>query len=290
MDYLKHLVPNHGFERQQSPFPRAVPELDSVCHAHIDRTFAQPQQYEGSKSMCVMVPRRGGQRFLLNGRWYVPAGGDLLVIPPGVPVSTGGELTTRIDAYELYAFLDHRRPFLGNPQWEPLRQSLKKLPICQVKAPSGANRQLRDLYQLVKAKRDALTIVRVMADMASFLLTVLDAVGHQRRSRKDDYVTHAAQYMRMHLDERLTIEDLTKHVGYGRSALIEGFRREFGIPPMEWFVRMKIQRSAELLKQTDRSISSISTMFGFSSSQNFATTFKKFMSVSPTAFRRQNSV
>ena len=58
------------------------------------------------------------------------------------------------------------------------------------------------------------------------------------------------------------------------------FKREIGVPPAEYWLRKKIEQAIVLLK--NRSVTEVAYELGFSSSQYFATVFKRYKLVSPS--------
>jgi AraC-like DNA-binding protein len=64
------------------------------------------------------------------------------------------------------------------------------------------------------------------------------------------------------------------------------FRAETGETPAEYVLRQRLERSADMLRNGAVSIASIADRFGFSSSQNFARSFRKYFRMTPTAYRR----
>ncbi|MBA3382582.1 MAG: helix-turn-helix domain-containing protein [Actinobacteria bacterium] len=57
------------------------------------------------------------------------------------------------------------------------------------------------------------------------------------------------------------------------------------MPPVEWQLRRRIGEACRRLERTDEAVTSIGFRLGFSSSQYFATSFRRVMGLSPTAFR-----
>jgi AraC-like DNA-binding protein len=82
------------------------------------------------------------------------------------------------------------------------------------------------------------------------------------------------------------IEDLAKRLGYGKSRLYSLFTREVGMAPNDYRQRVRIKRCCEKLVGTQGSVTSIGISSGFGSSQYFARVFKKYVGVTPTAYRR----
>jgi AraC-like DNA-binding protein len=61
------------------------------------------------------------------------------------------------------------------------------------------------------------------------------------------------------------------------------FRQETGVPPAEYWLRKKIEKAADLLRT--RSVTEVAYALGFSSSQYFATAFRRYTLASPSQFR-----
>lgn len=62
------------------------------------------------------------------------------------------------------------------------------------------------------------------------------------------------------------------------------FREEVGLPPAEYMLRQKVDLAKKLLNKPDCNITEISFRLGFSSSQYFATVFKRFTNQTPSEF------
>jgi len=63
------------------------------------------------------------------------------------------------------------------------------------------------------------------------------------------------------------------------------FRRAFGETPHQYLLTRRMERAAELLRNTDRSVSDICLTVGLRSLGSFTTTFGRTFGVSPTAYR-----
>jgi AraC-like DNA-binding protein len=63
------------------------------------------------------------------------------------------------------------------------------------------------------------------------------------------------------------------------------FRRAFGEPPHQYLLTRRMERAAELLRNTDRSVADICLLVGLTSVGSFTTSFGKTYGMSPTAYR-----
>jgi AraC-like DNA-binding protein len=63
------------------------------------------------------------------------------------------------------------------------------------------------------------------------------------------------------------------------------FRRAFGETPHRYLLTRRLERAAELLRNTDRSVAEICMTVGLQSVGSFTTSFGKLYGMSPTAYR-----
>ncbi|MCB0034122.1 MAG: helix-turn-helix transcriptional regulator [Anaerolineales bacterium] len=98
----------------------------------------------------------------------------------------------------------------------------------------------------------------------------------------DDLLT----YIETHLAEAITIDDLCHYSHLSRSRIFQLFDEYVGQSPVSHIMSLRIKRAQALLHQTDQSITDIAYELGFSSSQHFATAFKRHTGISPSAYRK----
>jgi AraC family L-rhamnose operon regulatory protein RhaS len=86
-----------------------------------------------------------------------------------------------------------------------------------------------------------------------------------------------------------TVEEMAERLHLSRSVLSEKLRAETGYSPMELLNRLRIEKARTLLRSSGENITSIALECGFSSSQYFASVFKKMEGVSPREYRTLQS-
>lgn len=122
-----------------------------------------------------------------------------------------------------------------------------------------------------------------------FTLPYLQPVKEIRVDYIDSGILDSIRYFKEHLNERLKINDLAAAAGYSPSYYKIKFRSEIGITPAEYMTIEKIEASKHMLAETSMSITDIAYSLGFPSSNYFSTVFKKYNSMSPREYRRQNN-
>jgi len=98
-------------------------------------------------------------------------------------------------------------------------------------------------------------------------------------------ISRTISYINENIHSNLELDELALLANLSLSRFKQKFKEVIGIPPGEYILRTKIEESKRLLRDTDRTITEIAHNLGFSSSQYFATVFKKFKNMTPSDFR-----
>jgi AraC-like DNA-binding protein len=83
-----------------------------------------------------------------------------------------------------------------------------------------------------------------------------------------------------------TLDDLLKIACMSRSNLMRVFRKATGQSPIDYLIRLRIQKAMELLRTTGLSITEIALRIGFNDSNYFARQFRKTVGRPPSACRK----
>lgn len=86
-----------------------------------------------------------------------------------------------------------------------------------------------------------------------------------------------------------TISSLLEVVHMSRSHFMRVFRKATGQTPIEYLVRLRLQKSMELLQQTEMSVTDIAMEVGFNDSNYFSRQFKSANGISPSQYRTTQS-
>jgi AraC-like DNA-binding protein len=117
-----------------------------------------------------------------------------------------------------------------------------------------------------------------------------------RRDTVDELEGHATSqsrlrrlsaYVEEHLAEDIRVTDLSRITGGSLTECISGIRKATGYTPWQFVLARRLEKAKTFLLSDTHSITEIAIECGFSSSQHFATTFKKYMQTTPSEYRRQ---
>ena len=96
------------------------------------------------------------------------------------------------------------------------------------------------------------------------------------------------RYMEAHLDESLTIPALSRRACLSATTVKEGFRRLYGLPVHTWLQQRRMERAAELLRDSSLSVLGVAQSVGYSSASQFSAAFRRQYGMSPTMYRKMS--
>lgn len=114
--------------------------------------------------------------------------------------------------------------------------------------------------------------------------TVFKIPEHIRESN-DIMILNLKYYMEDHLSENISLDELAESVHFNKSYFVKRFKILFGEPPMKYLNNLRIERSKQLLKQTELPIAVIAAKTGFPSPHYFSRLFRAHEGISPKEFR-----
>ncbi len=105
--------------------------------------------------------------------------------------------------------------------------------------------------------------------------------GNVRRSE----VVEAMEYVSLHLDKRIGLEEMAEHLHLNNSYFSRLFKKETGRTFIDYVTHMKLTRAKELLDQTNHSVGKISEALGYDNQSYFIKLFKANTGVTPVEYR-----
>jgi AraC-like DNA-binding protein/quercetin dioxygenase-like cupin family protein len=208
---------------------------------------------------------------------------QLVVIPAGIPHRYGASAH---DPWTIYWF--HLR---GEHADELIH--LYGLDRGPHDLPHAACAQLIEIfdecYRLLEDKPFNLQVHVHVAQSVRRLLSMIGfAMANSGRSGPGDrHLERALAFLTERLDRHVTLEELARHTGVSRQHLIYLFKRETGLSPIEYFLRLKMQKAGQLLHLTNLSVKEVAAAVGIDDPYYFSRLFRKRMGCSPSSFRNK---
>lgn len=96
------------------------------------------------------------------------------------------------------------------------------------------------------------------------------------------------RYMEEHLDGSLTISALSRRACLSTTTFKEGFRRLYGLPVHTWLRQRRMERAAELLRDSSLSVLGVAQSVGYGSASQFSAAFRRQYGMTPAMYRKMS--
>jgi len=255
--------------------------------SHIGLT---PHAHGDAIEICFL--ERGEQTYRVGGIPYRLRGHDQFFTLPGEVHDTANLPQERGILYWLILSLEPKRKFLGlaEPLASRLKRELRRMPTRHFRGHPESARLLGEIIELLPKPRsrrklslDPLSQLRLQSSLLQYLTLTVEASRRGAHASASPLMQRVLHYIDKHLDEAVHVPRLAEIARLSESRFKARFKREMGVPPAEFWLRQKITRATSLLKS--RSVTEVAHALGFSSSQYFATVFKRYTLESPSHFR-----
>lgn len=104
---------------------------------------------------------------------------------------------------------------------------------------------------------------------------------------KKDVTDLAIDFLKRHLDEALTLEEIARSVNLSATHFCSLFKKKTGFSPIEYFSHLKVQKACQYLLFTKLRVKEISLELGIDDPYYFSRIFSKVMGISPKDYREK---
>jgi len=276
-------------ERFEIDFPERL--VGSLVHlGRSEHYSAQWVLHEHTHGECMEICylAKGCQAFKIDGKLYELNGGDILVTLPGTTHSSAGRAMERSVLYWLIIdFHENKeRPFLDLPKQEAetIRRKLLALGNVLLHGNSQFQKNLDDIIQAYIMEQNHVT-TRIRILLTDFLLNVIELGQFPAGRIISRPIISSINYIKQNVRENISLEALAEIVNLSLSRFKQKFRDEVGLGPREFILREKIKQAGKMLADGMK-ITQIANALSFSSSQYFATVFRRYLRMSPVKYRK----
>jgi AraC family L-rhamnose operon regulatory protein RhaS len=279
------------FEMYRRPQPLVLPELLSVGWCRTDYSRLGGPRTDGQDAFEVGYLERGSLEWWTEGGLEEAGPGSVIIDRPG---DWQGGVNAIVHPCQRY-WIRFNFPPLGtlpgltDETAEHLSswfhsQSRRHFPASP--RHKGHFEQLLDLQRNPGAFAEE-------ASRAIFHLILFLAVHDGEREDHVEYsppVVAALAFFDDQAADDCHVDAVADHVGLSVGYFHELFVRETGLTPSQYHLRKRIALAKRELIHSDISVTHLAASIGFSSSQYFATVFRKVVGLTPTEYRTLRDV
>ncbi len=146
-----------------------------------------------------------------------------------------------------------------------------------------------EMYNVLKNGYSKENLNFVISSLYYFLGSIKYLGKYRESSRHPEHgknaVERAVLYMREHIENDLSLDDLCEYLGYSRSYFSRMFKKHTGYSPISYFIQLKMQTACHMLDFTDMKINQLCHKIGIADPYYFTKLFTKTIGYSPTHYR-----
>ena len=280
-------------EQQARRFERFERQIAIPGLAEIGR-YRYANAYEGlrlrahPKGLEICFLARGQQTYRVNNEIYRLRGGDQYLVFPGEPHDSAGMPEEKSVLYWIFLKLNpapRSLLFLDAPASRALRSALLSLPSRHFAAEPGTRELLEEIFAALDRPDSRLERIGTAALVLRYLFATLRASRRNRRAAPSPRIQRSLAHIAAQVGELPSVPQLARLVRLSPSRFKARFREEVGLPPREHVLRQKLTVAQAWLRRPGATVTGVAHGLGFSSSQYFATVFRRFTGLTPTQYQ-----
>lgn len=262
-----------------------VPLLGRYNYTHAEPPISE-HTHGNILEVCYLV--KGRQTYRVADRNYHLRGGDVFIAFPHERHGSAGNPEEKGVLYWIMLRKSGRRLFgLSEAQSAQLWKSLCHLPRRHFRGSTKMKAHLDTLTALYHENSAPLRPAYFSVEALGFFLEVLRCAEVKRTTESSARrMSKICRYIQDHLEEPLSVPDLAAQAGLSTPRFKALFKEETGVPPGEYVLRAKVAEAQRWLAVGRYSITDVAYALEFSSSQYFATVFKRYTGKNPSALRK----
>ena len=116
---------------------------------------------------------------------------------------------------------------------------------------------------------------------------IVNILGKNEKSRKEELLEPAIEYIHTHFSEDLTLHCLAEQVHMSEGQFCRIFKQVMGNTPFTYLKKYRITKSCIYLSETDKKISEICSLCGFNNISYYNREFLRIMKITPSKYRTE---
>ncbi len=277
---LFKFTPGEINNAQKHPVHRQLYATDIGYYPYAANHFVERTTGINSNILIHCVSGHGWYK--IDNEKYDVYEGEFFVIPAGIPHQYGSQKGWRIywvhiEGESSSAYVDTINKNGIAPKSEPIRNVSIDI--------------FRDLLKQLSASFTSSTISYIHYSISHLLGGYCLYENFTENKPHTHYGTNdVIAHMKEHLQENLTLQSIAEFAELSVSRFSQIFKEETGYSPIDYYIKLKVQRAAQLLISTSYKVKDIAALCGWENPFYFSRSFSKVTGYSPKEYRKLYSI
>ena len=281
---ISYVLPQSIWQRSaRNPLVQPLYVTDIGYYPHADYHYRN--RPNGAHENILILCVEGGGWIELPERSYELHPDEAIIVPQGVAHTYG--------ASEQQPWTIYWAHFAGNTAEYFLSQLESGRLTFPVSARSrqstislfrGVFETLRRGYTLA----NIITMSLTFSDVLGTLLFANDAFHPNLESETNRKIDRTIEFMLQNIGSRLSVGQLAEVAHLSLTHYSQLFRQKTGYPPIEFFIRLKVQHACQLLDRTDMKVYEVANALGYEDQYYFSRLFHKIMGIAPREYQARD--
>ena len=238
----------------------------------------------GSNEYILLYCVEGSGSINTDGKKYEITANTYFILPPNISHHYQSSSKTPWTIYWCH-FLGRKATYL----YEYYKASFKNI------VPSIARSELRnkDFFKIIDLLETDYSNPNLEYANISFLSLLAKMIYHRSINaldKKSDIISNSIEYLNNNISKTFKVSDIAKQQNLSVSRFTELFKLKTGYSPVQYFNKLKIQKSCQYLYFTDLSMKEICEKIGYDDPYYYSRAFKKLMGMPPSQYRKEYSI
>lgn len=229
----------------------------------------------------------GETKYLVGDEIFHLETGDFILVPRGTLHQTDSETCLHNERL-LLSFEDDIIDAETRPFFDQLCAcKLIHIPVNKRAVAEELLRKLQAEFEKPDAFQTVLTRLYTLELLT--LLCRLKCDYTPKETESDRIIQTVLEYIRQNYSQELTLKALSRHFALSESCLSRKFKAVAGVGISEYITNVRIHHAAQLLTETDCSITEVAARCGYNDSNYFASVFKKIKGITPLKYSKSGT-
>ena len=268
--------------------PSFNPEILYIADGYFNEGSKANPHYHDSIEISIVL--KGPTYYHINHQTYLAETGDVVIINPYA-----------LHYEEQLTGISHHM-HLGLENFQLLGYEKNSIPVVSpiIKAPESIYfKQLVERMLAEKKEKEPYQEMVIKLLAIDLLVSILREIKikklpinpiKQKEKSKTVLANSIKFYLEAHHSEDISLDSLSSSMYISPTYMSKLFKQETGESPINYLIKIRMEKAKELLLKDELSIKEIATSVGYQDAYHFSKLFKKYTGLSPSDYMKETSI